>query len=477
MPELSSLNDPRHLVPPMVSAQAAARVSGRPRLPFGFGPRFFMVLLVGLVWLGPAWWEPRYLYAMLFWDLLALAAWALDLARLPRPEQLEARRIWHAPAALGTPSRVQLEIVNRGRVAALCAAVDDVPRVLRAEPPVVQIRAAAGNSARGEYFIAPSERGDAGLGRLYLRYQSPLRLAERWTSADLSQTIRIYPNLEEAKRQTVYLIRSRQVELEKRLKRQRGRGREFESLREYRQGDESRDICWTATARRHHLVTKVYQVERSQVVWLVIDAGRLLRARVLGLSKLDYAVNAALSLAHVALYSGDRVGLLAYGRRPQQRLGAGRGSAHLRALVEQLALVRGEPSEADHLRAAETLLAMQKRRSLIVWLTDLAETPATPEVIEGALQMTRRHLVLFGVISQPDLRELAARSPETEREMYHHMAAVEMIQRRELLLGRLRQQGALAVEFDPAVYPGAQSRGLSTALVNHYLDIKERSRL
>src|SRR2546425_12261689 len=79
----------------------------------------------------------------------------------------------------------------------------------------------------------------------------------------------------EYKPQTVYLIRSRQEELEKRLKRQRGLGREFESLREYRQGDDWRDICWTATARRRHLVTKVYQVERSQVVWLVIDAGRL----------------------------------------------------------------------------------------------------------------------------------------------------------------------------------------------------------
>ena len=94
-----------------------------------------------------------------------------------------------------------------------------------------------------------------------------------------------------------------------RLRRQRGRGREFESLREFRAGDEYREICWTASARRGHLVTKVNQVERSQTVWIVLDAGRLLRARVGGPSKLDYAVNAALSLAHVASLSGDNVGL------------------------------------------------------------------------------------------------------------------------------------------------------------------------
>jgi len=117
------------------------------------------------------------------------------------------------------------------------------------------------------------------------------------------------------------------------------------------------------------LITKVHQVERSQTLWLVLDAGRLLRARANGLTKLDYAVNAALSLAQVAFYSGDRVALLAYGRKPQQRLGPGRGVPHLRALIESLAQVRAESFEADHLLAAEVLLSSQSRRSLIVWLT------------------------------------------------------------------------------------------------------------
>ncbi len=121
------------------------------------------------------------------------------------------------------------------------------------------------------------------------------------------------------------------------------------------------------------------------------------------------------------------------------------------------------------LRPPETLLTTQSRRSLIVWLTDLAETPATPEVIESAVQMTSRHLVLFGVIKQPELAELAGRYPETAREMYHHVAAQEMLDRRELLLRRLQQQGAMAMEFDPAHF--------TPMLVNRYLEIKERSLL
>ena len=170
-------------------------------------------------------------------------------------------------------------------------------------------------AAREKYSILPAERGDVRLGRVFVRYQSALRMAERWSVAETAQTVTVLPNLDEAKQHTLYLIRSRQVEMEKRRKRQHGLGREFDTLREYREGDEIRDISWTATARRHQVITRVFQIERSQAVWIVLDAGRLLRAKVeepgrtLRLAKLDYAVNAALSIAQVALHCGDRRGI------------------------------------------------------------------------------------------------------------------------------------------------------------------------
>jgi uncharacterized protein (DUF58 family) len=435
----------------------------------GFGPRTFTLLVLGLVWIGPAWFEPRFLWAMAAWDGLVLLLWAWDYSRLPKPSQIRVRRIWKEPVAFGTPSNVEIELRNPSRIGIFASVVDDVPPQLSSEPPECLLRIPPGQTVRGSYRIVPRERGDLRLGHVHVRYQSALRIAERWASADLSQTVRVYPNLEEARRQMLYLIRSRQVALERRLRRHRGQGRDFESLREYRFGDSWRDICWTASARRHHLVTKEYQVERSQTVWIVLDAGRLLRSRVYGPSKLDHAVNAALSLAQVSLYSGDRVGLLAYGRRIQQQVPPGKGPGHLRAILERLALVHTEASEANHVRAAETLLARQTRRSLVVWLTDLSETATTPEVIENAMQMATRHLVLFGVIQQPELVEVAARPPDSVNEMYRHIAAQEMLDRREVLLEQLRQRGVLALQFEAA--------RLSALLVNQYLEIKERSLL
>jgi uncharacterized protein (DUF58 family) len=463
------------LAPTFIPAIASARAHSSGRLRIGFGTRFFVALLIGLVWVVPAAWSPRLIVGMFVWDGVFLLLWLQDLLRLPKPGELDLRRVWHSPPSLGVHSKVSLELQNFGRRPIFARVTDETPRALRDEPPVVELAAPAGSLAAAAYEILPAKRGDLRLGNLFVRYQSTLRLAERWAVAETAATVRVLPNLEQAKQQTLYLIRTRQVAMERRRRRLRGLGREFESLREYRAGDEFRNISWTATARRSKLITRVFQVERSQTVWIVLDAGRLLREQIergktsslLRMSKLDYAVDAALALAQVAMHSGDRVGLLAYGRDIQQNQNAGRGASHLHSIVESLALVRAEPYEADHARAAHALLSEQHRRSLIVWITDLAETAGTPDVVEYALQMRRRHLVLFAAIGQPDLNERVARRPDSEEEMFRYIAAIEIVQRRELLLRRLRQQGVLAMELMPGALAGS--------LVNHYLDIKDRS--
>ena len=453
------------LVPPNVASHAEyARL-----IPVAFGRRAFLLFFIGLVWIAPAWRDPRFLYGLAIWDAAVLVVWAWDLCRMAKPRDLAVERIWSEPLGLSTRGTIKLELRNSSRSPIAAQVWDETPETLCRELPSLHLSAPAQGAAFASYSIEPRARGDAVFGDVWLRYQSPLMIGERWARARLSQTVRVYPNLDETQRMRIYLIRSRQIELEKRLKRQRGQGREFESLRDYREGDEFRDISWSATARRGKLITKVHQIERSQVVWLVLDAGRLLRTQVAGLSKLDYTVNAALCLAQVAFYSGDRVALFAYGRKPQQRVGPGRGIPQLRALIESMSQIHAEPYEADHLYAAEHLLSLQSRRSLIVWLTDLAETAATPEVIECAAKMAARHLVLLCVMGQPELRNLVAVAPKSAADMYHYTAALEIVQRRGILLRRVRQQGALTLEVDP--------RGLSTALVNRYLEVKERSLL
>jgi uncharacterized protein (DUF58 family) len=451
----------------------------RRRWGFGLTPRAIGLLSAGFLWLIPGFWDGRLAYAMLAWDALVLLAALLDGLRLPRASQLVAGRSWSNAPALDSETEIELTIENQGGVILECRLVDDLPTALVEEPATYRLTAFPRVKARLRYRVEPKERGDWETGWLYVRYRSGLGLAERWARAPLMQKVRVYPALRAGEQQQIFLARSRQLDLQLRRAQQRGLGRDFESLREYREGDDLRDICWTATARRGIPVTRQYQTERSQPVWIVLDCGRLMRSRVAMAgefahgrathlhSKLDYACSMAVALAQLALYSGDLVGLMAYGQGIQQQVLPGRGAAHLRQLIEALAMVRAEAGEADHLRATAVLSRLQPRRSLILWVTDLAESAMRPEVIDGAAQLSRRHLLLFVAMAQPEVELIAASRPKNLEQMFLATAAQEMAGRRELLLAKLHEQGALTLDLNP--------EALTSQVLNQYLAVKERA--
>jgi uncharacterized protein (DUF58 family) len=471
------------IAPSLHPGPVRAAFEPRSRWAFGLTPRTVVLLLAGFIGLIPGFWDARLAYSMLAWDFLVLLFALLDGLRLPAPRELTGVRTWSNAPALDSETEIELTIENHGRLIVECRLVDDLPTALVAQPATHRLTAFPRVPASLRYRVQPQERGDCETGWLYLRYRSGLGLAERWAKAPLTQTVRVYPALRTGEEQQIFLSRSRQIDLQLRQARLRGLGRDFESLREYREGDDLRDICWTATARRGGLITRQYQTERSQAVWIVLDCGRLMRSRVImaprpgqalpenparaASTKLDYACTTAVALAQLALYSGDRVGLLAYGSGIQQRILPGRGAAHLRQLIESLALVRAESGEADHLRATAMLNRLQPRRALILWITDLAETAMRPEVIDGAVQLLRRHVLLFVAMAQPEVESIAQGRPGSIDQMFRAAAAQEMAGRRELLLARLHEHGALTLDLNP--------EALTSSVLNQYLRVKERA--
>lgn len=483
----------------------SARAARRRKFAYGLTPRTLWLLLAGFLWLYPGYFYPQASYGFLAWEALILLLAAMDAAGLPKPEWITASRRWSNAPALDSKTEIELNVTQSGTRILDCWLLDDLPLALVAIPESLRVQAFPGIAVSVRYSFTPNERGNWEAGKLFIRYRTSFGLVERWAQADLMQKVRVYPVLRGGEEQQIYLARSRQIELQLRQARQRGPGREFESLREYRPGDDLRDLCWTATARRGGLITRQYQTERSQAVWIVLDCGRLMRSRVamgreaddLGVeakqielgaaaerrktpaprykahdasalhTKLDHATSAAVALAQLALFSGDRVGLLAYGQELQKRILPGRGAAHLRQMVESLAQLQAEPSEADHLRATATLNRLQPRRSLILWITDLAETAMRPEVIDGAMQLLKRHLLLFVAMAEPQVERIAAARPDSIEQMFCAAAAQEMAMRRERLLAQLNEHGARTMDLNPET--------LTTSVLNQYLAIKERS--
>src|ERR1700733_1610755 len=473
---------------------ARARYFGRFGCAIGYGlsARTLLLLVAGVLWAIPAFFHPQRLWMMLVWDALIALLVIVDLVSLPNPSVIDVTRRFVNPPALGERTEIEYQVAQQSNGIVTIVVTDDMHPALVASPRPLTVVAYPRDAVRVVFLCYPGRRGDFQLGKIYLRYRGALRLVERWAVCDAEQDVRVFPASEQSgDRAAFYLMRARQIELQKRRLRLRGIGREFESLRDYQRGDELRNISWTATARRAKLITRQFTTERSQQVWVVLDAGRLSRTAFelrksrppapgeselesaenlqLSVTQLDQATSAAVMLAQVIGGSGDKFALLTYGRRIQQQPPPGNGPVHLRLLINLLSQVRSERAEADHLHAASRLKNLQRRRGLIIWVTEMAESAGRPEVVIAAAELVRQHLVVLVLLEHPELDALAAREPKNAEEMFASTAAQEMLERRRQTIAKLREQGVLVVETTPA--------GGGASAISKYLEVKAQGLL
>jgi uncharacterized protein (DUF58 family) len=479
---------------------------------FGLTARALLLFCAGLLLAVPAFWRPQRIGFMLAWDALLVALCVVDAARLPRPEALRVERRFLDSPQLGEPTRVEIAVRMDADAVIEMRVVDDLHPALVVRPEVQRVEVFPREEAVCAQTIWPAERGDFAMGVVYLRYRGALRLVERWAKAEpvvgraessaplrndhkkdkaesTAERVRVFPAHEDSRgRAAFFLLRARQIELQRRKLQLRGTGREFESLRDFQQGDELRSISWTATARRGKLVARQFTAERSQQVWVVLDAGRLSRtalelrrgepelvgetvmerdrAHRMSVTQLDQATTAAVMLAQVVGGSGDKFAMMAYGRQVKQVLPPGAGTVHTRLLIDLLSQTKAEAAEADHLNAVARLKTLQRRRGLIVWITELVDSAGKPELVTAASELVRQHLVVLVLLKHPELEELAACVPKTREEMFHSAAAQEMLERRRDTVAQLERQGVLIVETT------AEEIGVRT--VSEYLEVKAR---
>jgi uncharacterized protein (DUF58 family) len=479
----------RTLIPAELTATARPLTRVKSVLGFGLTPRALWLLAAGFLWLVPAFFNPHRFWFVPAWDALVLLLAGINLATLPAPRRFQVTRRFLESPKLGMSTPVELELVQQSNAIVDVKVTDALEASLMPTPEPRRVVAYPRDPVRLVLDCFPGRRGDLRLGNVFLRYTGGVRLVERWAVADLVQDIRVFPGMEEqGTDQSLYLMRARQIELQKRRLRLRGVGREFESMRDYQRGDELRNISWTATARRARLITRQFTTERSQQVWMLIDAGRLSRTAFelrlrgqalvaeseaeaaanlqLTVTQLDQAATASVMLAEAVQGSGDKFALLTYGRAVQQQLLPGAGPSHLRLLIDQLSQTRAETAEANHLMASTRLKQMQRRRGLIIWITEIADSAGRPEVVTAAVDLVRRHLVLLVLLHHPELDALAASQSRNVEEMYRITAAKEMLERRRGTIAKLRQQGVLAVESTPGE--------VGLRAINSYLEIKAK---
>ena len=279
----------------------------------------------------------------------------------------------------------------------------------------------------------------------------------------------MYPDVQAV--QSYALLARKGALAEMGIKRMRmvGQGTEFESLRDYLDGDDFRSIDWKATARRGRPIVRAFEAERSQTLVLAIDSGRLMTPRVGALTKLDRAVNAALLLAYLGIERGDLVGLLVFGRDVERYVPPRKGHRQFLAILEALYSVEGHVEEPDYERAMRYLAAKLPRRSLVCVFTDLVGAEPSRRFLTTLSAMASRHLPLVITQRNREVEERARREVRTETDAFESAVASSLLADKAAALHALAARGSLTLDVFP--------EELSVAAVNRYLEVKARGRL
>jgi uncharacterized protein (DUF58 family) len=248
----------------------------------------------------------------------------------------------------------------------------------------------------------------------------------------------------------------------------RGQGTEFDSLREYIPGDDTRSIDWRATARRGSVAVRTWRPERVRHILIVLDTGRTSAGRVGDAPRLDSAMDAALLLAVLAARAGDRVDLLAYDRGVRASVQGRHANDILPALVNAMALLEPELVESDAPGLVATVLHRAPHRSLVVLLTGLDAAPVEEGLLPVLPQLTHRHNVLVASVADPRVQELAE-GRGTLDAVYAAAAAEQARAERLRTAQRLTRHGATVVDAPPA--------DIAPALADAYLALKASGRL
>jgi uncharacterized protein (DUF58 family) len=437
---------------------------------FVFTRLFYALLAIGFIPLSLSWGRPWLRWVTAAYDVALVIVAVVDARTSRLPAGVGIAREFGGRFAVGAETEVRINIKNHTPRAVSIIVKDEYPPQMKLSGlREARVRVEAQRSAALIYGVTPPKRGRFEFGQIAVRFLSRLRVVWCETRVADAQAVKVYPNMRRAREAELKALGARSLVASHRKTSWRGEGREFESLRDYVQGDELRHIAWTATARRGRITTRQYQIERDQTILIALDAGRLMTARIEAETKLDSAVHAALALMSAAARAGDNAGIIVFGRRIKSYLPPGRGRDQMDAALEALHAIEPEMIEPSYARAFEFIAANSKRRSLVVLLTDLVDEEGSRELLTSLRLLRPRHLPLVVTIADRDLKAVVRDEPASVRDLFTQSVAEEIIYHREAALRLVESQGGLALDVTAAA--------LAPALLEKYLQVKERGLL
>lgn len=408
---------------------------------------------------------PATLQAINWGLLLALLALAiLDAVRLRRLPSPTVRRKMPGSLALGRWSEVRLEVEHDFQQPLQLQMFDHVPPGLGFDNLPLAVTLQPGQTSLLGYRLRPLQRGHFSFEQCEINLPSPLGLWSGKRLLGVPDQTRVYPDFARLYGGELLAVDNWLSQLGVRQRQRRGQGLEFHQLREFREGDSLRQMDWKATARHRVPIAREYQDERDQQIIFMLDCGRRMRSQDGELAHFDHALNACLLLSYVALRQGDAVGLSTFASEQPRYLSPVKGSAQLNVLLNSVYDLDSSQRPADYPAAVNQLLARQKRRALVVLVTNLRDED-DDELLSAVKRLSQQHRVLVASLREDSLDAVRQHAVQTLDEALAYCGAVDYLNARAQLHERLSAHGVPVVDARPAE--------LGAGLVTRYLALKK----
>ncbi len=405
---------------------------------------------------------------LLYYNAVILAVLAVDfLISFRQPFSVE--REYEHILSNGVENPVWISVENRSGFSLSIKIRDEYPQEFSASDKEITGRIAAYGTGKFHYTITPTKRGEYSFGSVFIRRMSLLGLWVFENTFHSEGAARVYPDVRTVRKYDILSRKQLLTLLGIKPTKIFGQGTEFEMLRDYETDDDYRVIDWKATSKRGTPISRVYQVERTRNVLLMVDAGRIMGVHVGALTKLEHAVNSALLVSFVALRLGERIGLCIFSSEIKEYIPLQSRKSHFNMIMEALYNLEPDAYESDYKKAFEYISRKNRKRSLVIVYTDLIEKHISQRLIQYTSVLQKTHLPLCVAVRDINITGIAERDVKTERDLYQKAVALKILKERYVAIRELNRKGVRVVDELP--------ENLTISTLNKYLELKHTMRI
>ena len=430
---------------------------------------YIILTVIILLFIGGYLFVPLYYIGQAVFYLFLIVAIYDGVCLYRTKNGIQARRICADRFSNGDDNEILLPIQNLYARTIFLEVIDEIPFIFQERDILFKLSLHPKEEKTISYRLKPTRRGVYSFGQIRIFVHSQLGLIVRRYTCVTPADIKVYPSYLMLHRYELLAISNNLKEMGIKKIRRIGHQTEFEQIKDYVKGDDFRTINWNASARRHQLMVNVYEDERSQHIYNVIDKGRVMQQTFHRMTLLDYAINASLMLSYVAIHKEDKAGLITFDTHFDSFVPASKRSGQLQILLEDLYRQTTTFGETDYSNLCIHVKKQLSHRSLLILYTNFANLRSMKRQLPYLQQLSRDHRILVVFFEDSEIKEYLQHAPANTEEYFQHVIAEKFTYEKRLIVSTLKQNGIFSLLTTP--------KSLTIDVINKYLEMKSRQQI